>query len=423
MLMQVCLFEDSLVTDLSPLNYFRHTSELICGARTLFDKVRFNLPAKVVLSLHCRSYIRKYLEYEFPRTRINSLVNDDYLFLNSRILYSKKFLLDLLRKANSAVYTIDEQIAAIVVDRGSLPRLASLFEGDSDDNFLTLEKLSNLGLKRIDVDDSSGIAVLRFPWDLILHHPDEIDNDFHIFNLRKNSSKGRYSVINKRNTYISPKAEIHPHVLFDASEGRISISDRVKVEAFSYIKGPAFVGEGTTVRSGANLYGPVYVGAGSKVSGEISNSILHPHVNKQHLGFVGHSYLCEWVNLGAGTTTSNLKNNYSPIYVRFGEETLDTGSTFLGSIVGDHTKTGINSMLNTGSIVGVSCNLFGSGYMPKLIRSFSWLNADSKETFLYDRHKAVQTAKVSMRRRNIRMSSQYEELFNYLYEKTQGNLI
>jgi len=432
--MQVCLFEDSFVTDLSPLNYFRHTSELICGAMTLLDKVRWHLPKEIMLSLHCRHFLKKYLEYRFSRgldsrirgkdriTRVNSLVRDDYVFLNSRMLYPGKFLSELLEAETSAVYTTEEQIAAIVARRSDLSQMSSIIEREGEDNVLTLDKLSTVNLRKYEVKESEGLKVLRFPWDAVLHHEDELLKDTHEMWDAEGCSSSKSSSPMK-NTYISPTAEIQPQVVLDDSEGKIYVSEAAKVEGFSYIKGPVYIGEGATVRAGARLYGPVYIGSASKVSGEITHSIVHSYVNKQHLGFVGHSYLCEWVNLGAGTTTSNLKNNYSSIKVRIGDEDIDTGSIFLGSMIGDHTKTGINSMLNSGSIIGVSCNLFGSGYMPKLIRSFSWLNADSRETLLYERQKAIQTAKESMRRRHIEMPPEYEELFGYLHEKTQQNLI
>ncbi|HEY3252087.1 MAG TPA: hypothetical protein VGK25_13335, partial [Ignavibacteria bacterium] len=185
---------------------------------------------------------------------------------------------------------------------------------------------------------------------------------------------------------------------------------------FCYIKGPAYIGNNCTIKSGTTMYGPVRIGDHCKVSGEITNSILHSYVNKQHLGFLGHSYLCEWVNLGAGTTTSNLKNNYSEITLTIGNKQVKTHSIFLGSIIGDHTKTGIQTMLNTGSLIGISCNLYGSGFHKKIINSFSWADSSTGENVSYDFDKAIHTARVSMKRRNIEMSKAYRVMLKYIFE-------
>src|SRR5205085_2824186 len=152
------------------------------------------------------------------------------------------------------------------------------------------------------------------------------------------------------------------------------------------------------------------------VSGEITNAIIHSHVNKQHLGFLGHSYLCEWVNLGAGTTTSNLKNNYAKISINTGGKQVNTNSIFLGSIIGDHTKTGIQTMMNTGSLVGISCNVYGSGYHRNLIKSFTWDNASNDSSISYMLEKAISTGKISMSRRGIDMSDAYEKAFRYIFD-------
>ncbi|MBK6879158.1 MAG: hypothetical protein IPG99_22690 [Ignavibacteria bacterium] len=149
------------------------------------------------------------------------------------------------------------------------------------------------------------------------------------------------------------------------------------------------------IKSGAKIYGPCVIGEGSKVAGEIAESIFHSFVNKQHDGFVGHSYICPFVNLGADTVTSDLKNNYSNIRQKFRGGDIDTGMRFLGSILGDHTKTSINTMLNTGTIAGIFANIFGGGFPSKNVRSFSW-NEAGKTSEKYDFMKAIETAKIVM---------------------------
>ena len=135
-------------------------------------------------------------------------------------------------------------------------------------------------------------------------------------------------------------------------------------------------------------------------------------MNKQHDGFIGHSYICPFVNLGADTVTSDLNNNYSKIKIRLNGNEIETGMQFLGSIIGDHTKTSINTMLNTGTISGIFANIFGSGFPPKILRSFSW-NESGRKSTAYELVKAVETAKIVMKRRRIDMSAEYAKLMGY----------
>ncbi len=227
----------------------------------------------------------------------------------------------------------------------------------------------------------------------------------------------------KKKLQLGKKCSIGKNVVFDTSAGRILIGDNTTIEPFVYIKGPVYIGEGCTIRAGSQLYGTLRIGGNCKVSGEITCSILHSYVNKQHYGFLGHSYLCEWVNLGAGTTTSNLKNNYSKIVLNINDEKINTNSIFLGSIIGDHTKTGIQTMLNTGTMVGISSNLYGAGYHNKRINSFSWEDASNKEVISYEIEKAISTARISMSRRNVNITEAYEKMLRYVYESKDEVLV
>jgi UDP-N-acetylglucosamine diphosphorylase/glucosamine-1-phosphate N-acetyltransferase len=153
-----------------------------------------------------------------------------------------------------------------------------------------------------------------------------------------------------------------------------------------------------------------------KVGGEVEGSIFQGYSNKQHDGFLGHSYICEWVNLGADTNNSDLKNNYGNVKVYVDGKIVDTGHQFVGLFMGDHSKAGINTMFNTGTVVGVSSNVFGAGFPPKFIPSFSWGGAD--KMIEYDIEKAVETAKAVMKRRDIKMTKEYETLLRKIFMET-----
>lgn len=429
--MNVCIFEDASVSNLSPVNCLRHTSELICGALTLKEKIENIFPArKYRFILHTRKHLEQYCREKFPGMKINSLPQENILFLNSSIIYNRHFIEGLLLNLDDFANTVllkDKTITAIYCTANKLDQIKKIIESRTDINTFGLNEIKKLRFKEVQLEDLSvdlaeDLAFINYPFDLILHHDDEIRNDLKvIFNRKRNtrSARTRAEIINKAGVFIAQDCNIYPNVVLDASNGNIYISEGTVIEPFTYIAGPVFIGEKVTIKAGTKLYGPVSVGSSSKISGEITSSILHSYVNKQHLGFLGHSYISEWVNLGAGTTTSNLKNNYSRITLKLEGRNIDTGSIFLGSIIGDHTKTGINTMLNTGTVAGISSNLFGSGFHSKLIPNFSWADAQSGKSTRYDISKAITTAKVSMKRRNITMSLGYENLMIYYFKKAR----
>jgi UDP-N-acetylglucosamine diphosphorylase/glucosamine-1-phosphate N-acetyltransferase len=170
-----------------------------------------------------------------------------------------------------------------------------------------------------------------------------------------------------------------------------------------------FLAPGSRARIGAKIYSNVFIGKSSKAGGEIEDSILEPCSNKQHDGFLGHSYISSWCNLGAGTNTSDLKNNYSKIRLVVDGQQLSTDLQFLGLLMADHAKCSINSMFNTGTVVGTGANIFGSGMPPKYVPSFSWgCGASGFEP--YQIEKAVDTARKVMERRQVVMSNAYEHM-------------
>jgi UDP-N-acetylglucosamine diphosphorylase/glucosamine-1-phosphate N-acetyltransferase len=222
------------------------------------------------------------------------------------------------------------------------------------------------------------------------------------------------SIIGQGIVYIHKSVEIAPSVVIDASGGPVIIEERTRIEPFSFIEGPCYIGPdcrivGGRIRSGTSL-GPI-----CRVGGEVEESILLGFCNKYHEGFLGHAYLGEWVNLGALTTNSDLKNNYKEITVELGGRNIDTGSIKIGSFIGDHTKTGIGTMLNTGINIGFSCNLYGAGlFAQKSINSFSWGEPGNLQDYRLD--KAIETAEISMGRRDIAFSQTHRKLFEDIHK-------
>jgi UDP-N-acetylglucosamine diphosphorylase/glucosamine-1-phosphate N-acetyltransferase len=224
-------------------------------------------------------------------------------------------------------------------------------------------------------------------------------------------------VLGKKNIIVEKGAVIKPGSVLDAEEGPIYIGKNVTVFPQSTIIGPACILDGSSIKVGAQIYGNTTIGPVCKVGGEVEGSIIHSYSNKQHAGFLGHSYLGSWVNLGASTNTSDLKNNYGNIKVQIGTEQIDTGLTYAGLTMGDHSKSAIGTTFNTGTVVGVCCNVFGTGFPPKYIPSFAWCGTQqSYQT--YQVEKAIALARVVMARRNMELSEAEADLLREVYHGT-----
>ena len=174
------------------------------------------------------------------------------------------------------------------------------------------------------------------------------------------------------------------------------------------------IGKNSIINPGAKLRGDVSIGPHCKIGGEVECSTFHGYSNKQHDGYIGHSYIGEWVNLGANTNSSDLKNNYSNIRFKIGDEQIDTGKMFLGSMIGDYTKTGISTMLNTGTYIGLGANVFGGGFQDKFIPSFSWGKNDKMEL-----EKFLSTLEIVKDRRGLKVSNNEINLITHLYNSNK----
>jgi UDP-N-acetylglucosamine diphosphorylase/glucosamine-1-phosphate N-acetyltransferase len=182
------------------------------------------------------------------------------------------------------------------------------------------------------------------------------------------------------------------------------------------IRGPLAVCGQAVIKMGAKIYGATTIGPGCKVGGEINNVVFFANSNKAHDGYLGNAVIGEWCNLGADTNCSNLKNNYSEIKIwdEAANKSVTTGLTFCGLLMGDHSKCAINSMFNTGTVVGVSCNIYGGGFPEKFIRSFSWGGVETTKP--YDFNRAMETADRMMARRNKKLSGDEIEMYRHIFD-------
>ena len=428
--MKILIFEDTSYKNLYPLNMLRASFDLKCGVNTVLERIEYLTDRKYEIDLHCRNFLASYLK-EIHSYPINSISKSDYLLLNGRVIFTEDSLKYLIsKKQKNSYYILNNELVAAYIskDRSAIIKEKAESVSVSESINLFSDKFfEKNGFKKIVLDDhikEGSIKVINFAWDLIdhlLHGGLDEDMEYFLENIKERKErkvrkfkkiKSRESFINEKSVLVSGNVNIYPGVVLDASAGKIVIDENAVIEPFTFIKGPVYIGKNVTVKSGSKIYGPCVIGEYSKVAGEIAESVFHSYVNKQHDGFIGHSYICPFVNLGADTVTSDLKNNYSKIKIGLNGNEIPTGMQFLGSIIGDHSKTSINTMLNTGTVTGIFANIFGGGFPSKLLRSFSW-NEAGKVSVSYDIAKAIETARIVMSRRGINLSEEYEKLLKY----------
>ena len=262
-----------------------------------------------------------------------------------------------------------------------------------------------------------GGRVLAEPWELVSGNGEQVRQDVPaIFpESRFTLTEGVRSSGTER---ISLGADVHleADVHLDATAGPIRLSDNVHVLAFTRLAGPAFVGKGTQLLGGA--FQDVSIGPACKVRGEVASTVVLGYSNKAHEGYLGHSLVGRWVNLGALTTNSDLKNNYSSVRVPTPAGLVDTGLVKVGCLVGDHAKTGIGTLLTTGSVVGAGSNFFGGSMAPRYVPPFSWASGDTLEEYRLDRF--LEAAERAMARRDMPFSNENRILLTTAWERTRS---
>jgi len=405
----ICLFEGIYYSRLLPLVYFRPTYDLRCGILTLREKVQHYFP-NTPISLHCREYLSDLVKQQNPGVVVNDVKGKSCLFLNGRVIADSK----LAQQLSTDIDTLFVKGETIIAARVSGSKLGSL-KNKLNDLFI-FSDFNELLKKEVDA------KVIHYPWDLISNNGEQIISDFNLLTSKVDGSKIKGKIyagahlINEDKIFIDEGAKVKPGVVLDAENGPIYIGKDAKIFPNAVIEGPAFIGNKSAIKIGAKIYENTSIGEVCKVGGEVEESIIHSYSNKQHDGFLGHAYLGMWVNLGADTNNSDLKNNYGSVKVIINGEQVDSGSMFVGLTMGDHSKAAINTMFNTGTVVGVSSNIFGAGFPKKYVPSFAWGGSDS--TTSYDVEKALDVARKVMARRNIKLTDVEERIFRYIFDLT-----
>jgi len=407
----ICVFEDEKFSKLLPLAYMRPVYGLRCGMTILLEKILRQYP-RVALDLNCREYLVEIVKKSHLTAIINKLSSvSSCLFLNGRILANLELAKKIPLSGPDEIFVKGDTVIAARLSKDNL-----LSMRDKMSKPLTADVFKSLGLPEKIVD----VKLINYPFDLILENPKVLIEDIKAL-VRLGTLKGKVQssavVYEKNAVFIDDRAEVMAHSVLDASDGPIYISKAVKIYPHSFIQGPVYIGEDSIILGGKIREG-TSIGPKCKVHGEVAETIIHGYSNKQHEGFIGHSYICEWVNIGAGTVTSDLKNNYGHVKVWAEGDMVDSGQMFIGSFIGDHSKIGIGTKLDAGTVIGVASSVFGGGIPPKYVPSFSWGGAEGLTEHKLE--KALQTAKIVMSRRDIEMGETDDMLLRKTFEMTKG---
>lgn len=395
--MNIILFDDDKYTDFLPLVYTRPIGALRCGIFTLSEKWENVLGASVSF------FSKPYLESKYPQ----KWEADNYL-INARFLPTDIILrsIDKLESGDS-IWQGKDLIAARIKDKGSM----------SNEDNINFHK--NLSGNKIELDPNAEIIELKSVWDIFIKNDQALRLDYEYLTKGRDSEKLPESVNSIGSEIFIEKGAQITFATLNSSTGPIYIGKDTVVMEGATIRGPFALLDHSQVKMGAKIYGATTVGPHSKVGGELNNVVMQGQSSKNHDGFLGNAVLGEWCNLGADTNNSNLKNNYATVktwsYQKNGF--ADTGFQFCGLAMGDHSKTGINTMLNTGTVIGVGCNVFGAGYPRTFIPSFSWGGSGGR--MIHKLNKFFETAQIVMKRRNIDLSEQDKVILSHIFEETK----
>ncbi|HRS18040.1 MAG TPA: GlmU family protein, partial [Bacteroidales bacterium] len=366
--------------------FTRPVAEIRCGILTIKEKW------DLILGCTSSYETQPYLQTKYPR-----ITNNDTLYINATILPNHALVSEIIQlKKGEALYFQDNIIAVHT----------------TNDFVEQLEEYTQ-------VETLCEVQQIRYPWNIFSFNAQEIERDFELITKHKTSQKisTTNNIIAPENIFIEPDAVVE-FATINASKGKVYIGKGAEVMEGAIIRGPFALCEHATVKMATKIYEGTTIGPYCKVGGEVQNSVLFGYSNKGHDGYLGNSVIGEWCNLGADTNNSNLKNDYSEVKVwnYTTERFMKTGLQFCGLFLGDHSKSAINTMFNTGTLVGVSSNVFGSGFPRNFFPSFSWGGADGMSE--YALKKACETAQRVYARRAKIFDQTEIDIFAHIFQET-----
>lgn len=391
------LFDGEEWSQLLPLTFTRPVADIRCGIFTIKEKWQGEAMRKAYV------LTQNYLQCEQEL-----LFGEENLYVNASLLPGENLLSDLTSMQLESVLTENNKIVAIRTEK----------------LFFTLKQLRQYVDQSMNIHPTISVyrRISRL-WDIFLQNAQEIEYDILRMGMEANGEElnGNHNiVIGAENIFVEDGVKVQAAIL-NASDGPIYIGEGAEIMEGAIIKGPVAICAHSQVKMGAKIYGNTTIGPHSKAGGEIQSSVIFGFSNKGHDGYLGNSVLGEWCNLGADTNNSNLKNNYSTVKVYDYESRnmVNTGQQFCGLFMADYAKSGINTMFNTGTSVGVAANIFGGGFPDKMIPSFAWGGKDGWEEFSFE--KACEAAQRMMERRKLELDENRISILKHIFDTTKAD--
>ena len=394
------VFDDSSVSSFYPLALTRSVGDLRCGILKLRQRLQALFGGEED-SLWIEDRLADLYRERHPEWQVNRGPEGGELCVNSRLMVTDEAI-RLVQGLKPGQALVNSDILLAFRPTQNLPGIPTTpAEAGCEAVPCDLDCYINLSDLIHDND-----RLLRYDFDRFFG---DKDNYF--------ETEPGVTALNPYQIWIAEGVELKPGVVLDASYGPIILDEGVKILPNAVLTGPVYIGKNSLIKVGAKLYGPSSIGAVCKVGGEVEGSIFQAYSNKQHDGFLGHSYVGEWVNIGADTNNSDLKNTYKNVslysYPTRGK--IDSETMFLGALIGDHVKLGINTSINTGCVIGVGSNLWGSALISDFIPDFSWGMAGSLEIYRFEAF--CQTAVLVKNRRKLAFTSAEEAIYKRLWSE------
>ena len=393
--MNYVLFDDYARNYLLPLTFTRPIADIRFGILTIREKWEKLLKAKT------STLTEGYLSAKYPLIREKKTI-----LINGSIVPTRELVRKIKRLNINESLVNDDCIIAQYINTDQLEESLDLEN----------EKIKQISLRE-------EYLKINKPWEIFSHNGEAITDDFPLVSRGRKNQKpnSTNTVIGKGKLFIDADAKVNGAIL-NTETGPIYIGKNAEVMEGAVIRGPFALCHDSVVKMNAKIYGPTTIGPGSKVGGELNNVVIFGYTNKAHDGFLGNSVIGEWCNLGSDTNSSNLKNTYDEVKIWSypNQRFTGTGLQFCGLIMGDHSKCAINTMFNTGTVVGVNANIYGPGFQRNFISSFSWGGTHGFSS--YDIDKALDVARLVYKRRGIEFTDHDERILRHIKQLSVDNL-
>lgn len=391
--MQFILFDGQDRFRFLPFTHTRSVADIRCGIMTMRERW------ELLLGASAATLTAPYLQVIYPLQH-----EGDHIYINSSVFANTEIV--------NAIHALQPE-QALVQDNILIAYRTTQVLEHGEEQKAALQAAGT-------VPYTSFFQRLSQVWEIFSANDRAIREDFDLLTRGKLSQElpDYVTALNPARIFVEPGARIYPCII-NADSGPVYIGKDAEIMEGSIIRGPLALGAHAVLKMGAKVYGGTTIGPGCKAGGEISNVVFFANSNKGHDGFLGNAVIGEWCNLGADTNCSNLKNNYDEVKIwdEYDHKSVKTGLQFCGLLMGDHSKCGINTMFNTGTVAGVSCNIYGGDFPEKFIPSFSWGGRNGMVAYNLD--KAMDTANRMMQRRNRQLSPGEQTVLQYVFEQTR----